>query len=210
MRIVGGQWRGQKLEEPRGEDVTRPTADRVREACASIYDSNLPNGIAGTSVLDAFAGSGAMGLELLSRGAAHALFFDIDRGAAALVRRNAEHLRCPRERYRVTCGDVLTAAARGRLDGAPFDAVFIDPPYALGTEPAEELLGSLSASGQLAPDAVVLFERSASRTPELSVPGFELLREKRYGGTAVDVLVWPGPGGVAGAEGPGPGGAPAS
>ena len=196
MRVVGGDWRGRKLEEPRDWDVTRPTADRVREACASMFDANLPHGIEGVSALDAFAGSGAMGVELLSRGARHVLFYDIDRAAASLVRRNVELVGCSRSRYRVTCGDVLLAAERGLMDGAPFDAVFIDPPYALGAEPAEELLGSLLSRDLLAPGAVVLFERSTAATPPLRVEGLTPLREKRYGGTTVDLLVLEGGGGV--------------
>ena len=79
MRIVAGMWRGRRIEEPRGREVTRPTTDRVREACASVLDSALDEGIAGARVLDAFAGSGALGIEMLSRGALHATFFDIDR-----------------------------------------------------------------------------------------------------------------------------------
>lgn len=193
MRIVGGEWRGRKLEEPRGEDVTRPTADRVREACASMYDANLERGIEGASALDAFAGTGAMGIELLSRGASHVLFYDTDRQAAALVRRNLEQVRCPPERYRVVAGDVLSAAARGSMSGAPFDAVFIDPPYAMGAEPARELLSSLTGHGLLAPGAIVLFERSG-QTPALRAPGLEPVREKRYGHTAVDLLVFEGSG----------------
>ena len=189
MRIIAGEWRGQRLEEPRGGEVTRPTTDRAREACASMLDSALPDGIAGSRALDAFAGSGAMGIELLSRGAAFAAFYDIDRAAAALVQRNVEHVRCDRARYRVVTGDVLAAAARGRVPGGPFDVVLIDPPYALGTAPAEELVAALAAHGQLAPGALVLFERSVSKTPELALPGFGLLRSKRYGGTAVDLLV---------------------
>ena len=91
MRIVSGEWRGRKLGEPQGRDVTRPTTDRVREACASMVESALEDGIAGARVLDAFAGSGALGIEMLSRGAAWATFFDIDRRAAALVERNLSH-----------------------------------------------------------------------------------------------------------------------
>ena len=112
MRIVAGEWRGRRIEEPRGREVTRPTTDRVREACASMVEAALPTGIEGARVLDAFAGSGALGLEMLSRGAAFAAFFDIDRQAAALVGRNLAGVRCARERYRVTCGDVLAYAER--------------------------------------------------------------------------------------------------
>ena len=75
----------------------------------------------------------SLGLELLSRGASHVTFFDLDRGASALVQRNLAKLGCERERARVVAGDVITAARRGRMPGAPFDVVLIDPPYALGT-----------------------------------------------------------------------------
>ena len=191
MRVIGGEWRGQRLEEPRGADVTRPTTDRTREACASMLDSAREEGIPGARVLDAFAGSGAMGIELLSRGAAHATFYDLDRAAAALVRRNLEHVRCAPERFQVVCGDILSAAGRRKVRGGPFDIVLMDPPYRLGAVPAVELLDALARTGQLAPGALALFER-ASATPPLDVAGFDRLREKRYGTTAVDLLAWRG------------------
>ena len=129
MRIIAGEWRGRKLSEPRGREVTRPTTDRVREACASMVDSALVGGIEAARVLDAFAGSGAMGMEMLSRGACFAAFFDIDRQAAGLVRKNLEFMGCAGARYRVTSGDVLAMSTRGRLFGAPFNLVILDPPY---------------------------------------------------------------------------------
>ena len=188
MRIVGGAWRGRKLESPRGREVSRPTTDRVREAMASMVASALEDGIEGVRVLDAFGGTGALGIEMLSRGAAHCAFFDIDRSAAALIKRNLQQLGCDPARYRVTVGDALQAGRRGRMPGAPFDLVLMDPPYALGMAPAEELLTSLAAVGLLAPGAIALFERSATETPALVVPAFTSLREKRYGITAVDLL----------------------
>ena len=188
MRIVGGQWRGRALEPPRGREVSRPTTDRAREACASMVASALPEGIEGIRVLDAFAGSGALGIEMLSRGAAFAAFLDVDRGAAALVRRNLERLGCDPARYRVGCLDAVKAARRGRIAGGPFDLVLMDPPYALGAVPGEAVLGGLLAAGLLVPGAVALFERSSASTPPLAVPGFEHVREKRYGIAAVDLL----------------------
>ena len=187
MRIVGGDWRGRKLEPPRGREVSRPTTDRVREAMASMVDSALDNGIEGVRVLDAFGGTGALGIEMLSRGAAHCSFFDIDRGAASLIKRNLQQLGCEPSRYRVTIGDALQGARRGRMTGAPFDLVMMDPPYALGTAPAEELLAALLERELLAPGAIALFERSTD-TPVLTVPGFTNLREKHYGGTSLDLL----------------------
>lgn len=196
MRIVGGEWRGRALAAPRGRAVSRPTTDRVREAIASMVDAALPQGIAGASVLDAFAGTGALGLEMLSRGARFAALFDTDRGAAALVRRNLELVGCERQRARVTVGVAADRARRGRIDGAPFDLVLMDPPYALGCAPAAELLDALAAAGALRPGAIALFERDAVKTPALALPGFEAVREKRYGGTCIDVLRWCGPNGL--------------
>lgn len=187
MRIVAGEWRGRKLAEPCGRAVTRPTTDRVREAMASMVDAALPDGIEGARVLDAFAGSGALGLEMLSRGAAFTTFFDIDRGAAALVGKNLEAFSCSRSRYHVVTGDVLAASARGRVPGAPFDLVLVDAPYALGAAPAVELLEGLAATGSLASGALALVEHAASDDGARPA-GFGVVREKRYGGTAVDLL----------------------
>lgn len=187
MRIVGGDWRGRSIEAPRGREVSRPTTDRVREAIASMMESALIDGIEGARVLDAFAGTGALGLEMLSRGAAHATFYDLDRRASALVKRNLQALGCESSRSKVLCGDVIAAARRGRMPGAPFSAVLIDPPYALGTQPGEDLICALAVAQLLVPGAVVLFERTQS-TPALTVEGFDTLREKRYGQTCIDVL----------------------
>ena len=114
-------------------------------------------------------------------------FFDLDRGASALVQRNLAKLGCERERARVVAGDVITAARRGRMPGAPFDVVLIDPPYALGTSPAENLVSALASRGLLAHGAIALFER-ISPTPALVLEGFDTLREKRYGQTCIDLL----------------------
>ena len=187
MRIIGGQWRGRTIDALQGNEVTRPTTDRVREACASSLDAALPEGIAGARVLDAFAGSGAFGLELLSRGAAHATFFEIDRRAFAQLKRNIAKLGPAASAYRAVCGDACLSARKGRVPGAPFNVVTLDPPYALGNEPVGALLADLAGQGMLAQDAVVLYERSAA-TDVLEAPGFENLRTHRYGKTAVDLL----------------------
>ena len=187
MRIVGGEWRGRPIESPKGRDVSRPTTDRVREAVASMVDSALDEGIEGSRMLDAFAGSGALGLEMLSRGAAHVSFFDVDRGAASLVKRNLAKLSCTPARYRVVCGDVVSSAKRGRIAGGRLDAVLIDPPYALGAQPAVELTRALVECDMLAPGSIVVFERIV-QTPTLSIEGFDALKEKRYGQTCIDLL----------------------
>lgn len=164
MRIIGGEWRGRKIEEPRGRDVTRPTTDRVREACASMVMSAFDFDLDEVRVLDAFGGSGALGIEMLSRGARSLTTFEIDRNAARLITKNIESLCRDRARWRVVTGDVLASASRGRVPGGPFDLVLLDPPYAFGAEPVEELLQNLAQQGLLAQGAYALFEHAAADT----------------------------------------------
>lgn len=187
MRIIAGDWRGRKLAEPKGRETTRPTTDRVREACASMIDAALDDGIEGSRVLDAFAGSGAMGIEMLSRGAAHASFFDLDRTAASLVKSNLQALSCPAARASVTTGDVLLAAQRGRVAGAPFDVVILDPPYAFPAQTVASLLENLEAHGMLRDGAIALYEH-ARASAGVEAAGFIELRDKRYGSTSVQLL----------------------
>lgn len=120
MRIVGGMWRGRPLEAPDGRDVTRPTTDRTREQMASMVLSAFDLDLSDVRILDAFAGSGAIGLELLSRGAAHCTFVDADRKAVARIKRNVSSLGASRAQYDVMGGDVAKLVSRGRLPAAPF------------------------------------------------------------------------------------------
>lgn len=186
MRIVGGAWRGHPIEAPDGRDVTRPTTDRVREAVSSMLLSARGLTLDGARVLDAFAGSGAMGLELLSRGAAWCTFVDLDRGACARVRRNAASLGADAESFAIVRGDAMRLAAAG-VTGAPFDVVVLDPPYATAAELVSGLVEALDAAGSLAADALVLYERSA-QAPTIGPAGFVSAKQKRYGQTAVDLL----------------------
>ncbi len=187
MRIVGGKWRGRQIEAPEGRGTTRPTTDRTREAIASMILSARGLDLTGDSVLDAFAGSGAMGLELLSRGAARATFVDRDRRAAARVRRSAEALGAGEGEVRSLAGDVFSLVSRG-LAGAPFDVVFLDPPYAVAAERVTALVDELAASGQLAPGAVVVYERAAE-AGGLESAALRLVRTREHGISAVDLLV---------------------
>ncbi|MBM6774785.1 16S rRNA (guanine(966)-N(2))-methyltransferase RsmD [Olsenella profusa] len=187
MRIVGGRWRGRAIEAPEGRGTTRPTTDRTREQIASMVLSARGLDLTGASVLDAFAGSGAMGLELLSRGAARATFVDHDRPAVARIRRSAAALGAARDEVRVVAGDVFSLAARG-LAGAPFDVVFLDPPYAVEAARVSALVDALEKTGQLAEGAVVVYERSA-RADGLVCACLEPVRTKTHGISAVDLLV---------------------
>ena len=141
MRIIAGEWRGRRLHAPPGLD-TRPTADRVRETLFSMLVSRLGS-FEGLRVADLFAGSGAMGLEALSRGAAFACFVESDSKAAAAIRANAAELGAL-DRVQILGGSAL---ALPRSD--PFDLVLADPPYAAGSGTAA--VRAVSTAGWLAP-----------------------------------------------------------
>lgn len=171
LRIVGGVAKGRRIAVPPAG--TRPTADRAREAMFSTLASL--GAVDGARVLDLYAGSGAVGLEALSRGASHALLVESDRKALAVLRANVATLDLPGAQ--VAAGSVATVLAGP--PSAPYDLLFADPPYALA---AADLQGVLvAARAWLAPDAVVVLERSA-RDPEWQWPvGFEPLSARRYG-----------------------------
>src|SRR5688572_33512066 len=128
MRIVAGRFRGASLATPKGQDI-RPTSDRVREAAFNILAHGLEADIAGARVLDLFAGTGAFGLEALSRGAAFALFVEDDLAARSAIRTNAERLGVL-GRTRIFRRDATDLGPIGNV--APFDLVFSDPPYRQG------------------------------------------------------------------------------
>ena len=177
-RIISGRVGGLRLETPGGAG-TRPTSDRVREALFSRLEHL--DVLAGAAVLDLYAGSGALGLEAASRGAASVLLVESDRGAAAVARRNAELTGIPG----IT---VRTAAVERTLatpPAAPFDLVFVDPPYDIGEEVLAGVLASLAHRQWLTDEALVVVERS-SRSPEPRWPrGLEIEGERRYGETRI-------------------------
>lgn len=178
-RIISGVARGRRLATPTG-DATRPTSDRVREALFSTLESSL-GAWAGVWFLDLFAGSGAVGLEALSRGAAHATLVEQHRRTAAVARQNARALG-------FSAVEVVAARAETFVQRAPahrFDVAFLDPPYTLDNGSVEALLAALVDHRWLTPEAVVVVERS-SRTPPPHWPaGLGEERAKRYGETTV-------------------------
>jgi 16S rRNA (guanine966-N2)-methyltransferase len=177
-RIIAGRAGGRRIAVPaRG---TRPTPDRVREALFSALEHDP--GLAGAAVLDLCAGSGALGLEALSRGAAHALFVESDRRAAAVLRRNVADLGLGGQVRGAPAAVVLAAPA----DRA-YDLVLADPPYDV---PDAEVAGWLAAAvgnGWLAPGAVVVVERAARGVPFAWPPPLRPVRERRYGDTVLCV-----------------------
>lgn len=189
MRIVGGKWKGLAVEAPEGRGTTRPTTDRNRERIASMILSAAGLDLTGTRVLDAFAGSGAMGFELVSRGAASATFVDLDRRAVARIRRTAERsLRADASEWRALAGDACSLAEQGRIPGGPFGVVFLDPPYAVEASRVAALVRALAARGALERGAIVVYERSA-KSPGIEGAGLELAKSKIQGITAVDLMV---------------------
>ena len=185
MRIVGGRWRGRALSAPEGRG-TRPTTDRTRESMASMVLSAIDLDLGEVRVLDAFAGSGAIGFELLSRGALSCTFVERDRRAAQAVKANAQALGAGRSAL-VQVGDVLALARRASLPGGPFALVVLDPPYAMEAQVVSDLVRDLGEGGLLAPGALVLYER-ASNAPDLELEGATLVKAKSRGTTAVTLL----------------------
>jgi 16S rRNA (guanine966-N2)-methyltransferase len=173
LRVVGGRLGGRTLSAPRGR-ATRPTPERVREALFSILVS-----VEGARVLDLFAGSGALGIEALSRGAASATFVDSSAAAIAAIRRNLRELGIDAEVRRQSASSFL-GGARG--DARQYDLVLLDPPYRHATTLGREL--STALGPVLAPGARVVAE--SDRRAPLELEGLERLDERRYG----DTLIW--------------------
>ncbi len=168
MRIVAGTRKGNTIYAPKGVD-TRPTGDRVREAAF-----NLIGPVDGASVLDLFAGSGAMGLEALSRGAARAVFVESDRAACRAIDRNLEHLRLPGAT--VLQLDAVRALQQEAAAGRRYDLVLVDPPYEM--YPALEPALAPTLPAVLADDGLVVVETEARVEPELPLA---LRTSRRYG-----------------------------
>jgi len=188
MRIIAGAYRGRTLIAPEGQG-TRPTADRARQAVFNVLEhAAWSPGLRDARVMDLFAGSGALGLEALSRGAAFCLFVETDPGARGAIRDNVEALGANGElfgRTRIHRRDATDLGQRSGGDGAPFDLAFLDPPYARGL--GEQALAELAAGGWLAPGAVVVFERGADE-PAPVTPGFAPLDDRVYGAARVFFL----------------------
>jgi 16S rRNA (guanine966-N2)-methyltransferase len=175
MRIIAGSRKGARILAPKGLD-TRPTADRVREAAF-----NLVGPVDGAEVLDLFAGSGAMGLEALSRGAARVTFVEADRGAAATIVRNLDKLRL--EGATVLREDAGRRLAADAASGTRYDLVLIDPPYRMLARTLPMLAAYLPAV--VAPDGLVVVESAAGEEPELPLPK---RTSRRYGSARVTVF----------------------
>ena len=177
MRIVAGQAKGRRLAAPAAG--TRPTSDRAREALFNALLALAP--VSGARVLDLYAGTGAVGLEALSRGAAEAVFVESSRSALAMLRRNIETVGLPGARVIARSVPAFFRTVPDAAFEAGFDIVFADPPYALDDAALEEVLAALVAPGWLADDAIVVVERSARGSAPPWPAEITELQQRRYG-----------------------------
>jgi 16S rRNA (guanine966-N2)-methyltransferase len=188
MRIVSGNFRGKILAAPSGE-ATRPTSDRARQAIFNILEhAAWSGGVRDVRVMDLFAGSGALGFEALSRGAAFCLFVETDEAARGAIRENVDAMGLFGV-TRVERRDATDLGVRPGGDGPAFGLAVLDPPYGKGL--GEASLARLAEGGWLAPGAIVVFERGAGE-PDFSVAGFEPLDVRDYGAARVHFLRFAG------------------
>lgn len=175
-RIIAGTFGGRRLQTPKG-DGTRPTSDRVREALFSSLESEL-GGFDGLYVLDLFAGSGALGLEAMSRGAEHVTLVDHDARAVAAIKANVRELGLDR----VTVVKATAGSFTERDEHPGPDLVFIDPPYAMATDAVTGLVRKLAAA---APPGKLFVVERATRDPLVWPDGVDGLRSRKYGETTL-------------------------
>lgn len=177
MRIVAGQWRGRKIQAPAGE-TTRPTSDRTRETLFSMLVSRLGS-FEGLSVADLFAGSGALGLEALSRGAASCVFVEQDPAAIRALRANIAALRAA-DQCDVRAASVL---ALGPVK-APLDLILLDPPYGSGA--GSVALDKLQRLGWVGPASWISLETTVNEEPRIK--GLEMVAERKVGKARITLL----------------------
>jgi 16S rRNA (guanine966-N2)-methyltransferase len=181
VRIIGGEFRGRPLAAPRSNAI-RPTTDRVREALFNILTSRYPGLVQGVRVLDLFAGTGALGFEALSRGAAACVFVEQSVEGRGLIRSTIENLAL-QGKARILRRDATALGDVGTI--RPFGLVFADPPY--GKALGEIALRSARGGGWLEPNAVAVVEEIAS-VPFSPGPGFQIAEQRRYGDTIIRIL----------------------
>jgi 16S rRNA (guanine966-N2)-methyltransferase len=185
MRIVAGEWRNRRLVAPKGV-TTRPTSDRVREALFSAIAARLGADMGAGSVLDLFAGTGALALEALSRGASRAVLVERDRTALAALDENVRHCEAT-DRVTVVRQDVFGPGLQRAAKLGPFSLLFLDPPYRIEQVRVAAALERLGKAGALAFGCPVVWEHAV--TAKMAAPaGFAIERTYKYGDTAVTLL----------------------
>ncbi|GAA0207661.1 16S rRNA (guanine966-N2)-methyltransferase [Brevundimonas nasdae] len=181
MRIVAGSLKGRAIVAPEGQN-TRPTSDRARQAVFNVLEhASWAESLQGARVIDLYAGSGALGFEAVSRGAAFCLFVEIEDEARGAIRENADAYGLM-GRTRVHRRSATDLGVRPGSAGEAFDIAFLDPPYAKGL--GEQTLLRLTEGGWLKPGAIVVFERGSDE-PDIDTPGYERLDARDYGAARV-------------------------
>ena len=188
MRVIAGKYKGRSLKAPDGRG-TRPTTDRIKESLFSSIISHFGD-LDGACVLDAFAGSGALGIECLSRGASSVVFFEQDKTALRVLKANIGMLGVSEDAARVRNADVL---ANPPVYGTSFNLVLLDPPYAYEATSILSFLHTLQQKGMLADDALIAYEHSANVDLETLLAGAQaplrVVSEKNYGKTTAISLL---------------------
>jgi 16S rRNA (guanine966-N2)-methyltransferase len=183
MRIVGGELGGRRLAAP-GSDRIRPTTDRTRESLFNILGHAHPEILDGTRVLDLFSGTGALGIEALSRGARFCLFVEESTEGRGLLRENIDALGL-QGRTKVFRRDATNLGPTGAVE--PFDLVFADPPYGKGL--GERAFASAAEHGWLNAGAIIVLEERADAAVQLP-KGFDLLDSRSFGDTIIRIMRW--------------------
>jgi 16S rRNA (guanine966-N2)-methyltransferase len=178
VRVIAGEAGGRRLVAP---ERSRPTTDRVKE---SLFSALGPERLTGARVLDLYAGSGALGIEALSRGASLALLVERDPAGGRAIEGNLETTGLS-DRARVRLGDVGAFLSGPPAPEGPFDLVLCDPPYELPDTELEVVLGRLTGGGWMAPGAILVLERAGAAAPPQWPPGWRSTWERRYGDTLV-------------------------
>ena len=180
MRIIGGEYRSRLIDMPKGADI-RPTQDRVRE---SVF--NILADVKGRTVLDLFAGSGAYGIEALSRGASHATFVENNSRCLAVIESNIVSLNVPETKYNIIRSSVYTALDRFAKDGEQFDLIFVDPPY--HKDMAKKCLIYIDHYDILASIGLVVVEHFKSDSLETELDSLAPEKERKYGDTIITIF----------------------
>jgi len=188
VRVIAGTWKGRRIAAPAGRD-TRPTSDRVREAVFSTVYS-LIGAIDGLKVADLYAGSGALGIEALSRGAASCVFVESDRRAVSVIQRNLDDLGVTPEVARVVPADVSRIFTFPHGTG-PVSLLLADPPYRIDAAAFTQVLEALAARDALSKGALVVYEHAAGGVAQWPM-GFRQGATRRYGDTAVSFSTYEG------------------
>lgn len=180
MRIISGTCRGRKLASPEGRDI-RPTSDRIKETIFNILGPRVKK----ARVLDLFAGTGALGLEALSRGATHAVFVDISAASCRIIQQNIGHCKF----FQQSCvipQDIFIDQLPASVTSSRFDLIFMDPPY--HKNHVKTLLERHWISALLSDDGIVVAEHGAKETLPDTLNGLDIFRQKKYSGTTVSFL----------------------